>query len=606
VANNKWTSDTEQAAVARVKAGGVTVLIYTRQSVSDFDDEGRVTGASLAVQERLTRERPEFAKCKTEVFVDADVSGEDIKRRPAYQQMMERLRAAPAGSIGAVAAYDLSRFHRNTFRTFEFMAELEERRIPVFTVVDGLIRSDDQLSWGVRAMVADQYLKESGRRVGHGKRANRDKGRLQGRAPLGYRTVGERKDRKIVVEPEAAKVVRLLFTRYATGDYSAKTLADWLNTQGVRPPTVAYRRRKQEPRTIWTTSSVRSLLHTVSYLGVIKTGPGKAEVVLDGPGKNVIKGLHPALIDRATWQRCQRVAATNRRRSSSTWTRHVYPLTPILYCARCGGHMRGLRGAHDVLFYRCRASRRYLRHVRPSACDMPGVRAEDMQRALLADLRGLVAAPGVSEALSKGLTKARDPEAEYNTAMAKLDQRITNIKWQQERGDVGNEEYVERMGNVNYEKQALRSRLAAERKAFDPDLWDKKFAAIVAATVAQRTNLDPTALLAPARAQAAGKGRRALAVTGHPHPSPYVAGQYVLGHVDAGADEIEFGLWAARLPELVERIEVEVGKPEVVLLLVPRKEWARYFAQRVTLGAAFTNTRSFSPSYRRDGPSHKS
>src|SRR5207248_10690025 len=141
---------------------------------------------------------------------DADVRGENIKRRAAYQRMMARLRGAPPGTVGAVAAYDLSRFHRNTFRTFEFMAEMEDRGIPVFTAVDGLIRSDDQLTWGVRALVASQYLKETGRRVGHGKRANREKGRLQGRAPLGYQSVGERKDRQVVEEAKSAAVVREL------------------------------------------------------------------------------------------------------------------------------------------------------------------------------------------------------------------------------------------------------------------------------------------------------------------------------------------------------------------------------------------------------------
>jgi len=77
-------------------------------------------------------------------------------------------------------------------------------------------------------------------------------------------------------------------------------------------------------------------------------------------------------------------------------------------------------------------------------------------------------------------------------------------------------------------------------------------------------------------------------------------------HHDDDADEIEFSLWAARLPELGERIEVEVGKPEVCCCWVPREEWARYFTQRVALGRSVTNNRSFSPSCRRDRPSRKS
>jgi DNA invertase Pin-like site-specific DNA recombinase len=158
----EWTADREAEAVSRLKRGGVTVVAYTRQSVSDFDESGHVVGASLAVQAQQCRERPEFAKCKVEVFTDADVSGGEEGKRPAYQQMMARLRSAPAGTIGAVIAYDLSRLHRNTANFFNFMAEMERMGVLVFSVVDGLQRSDDSLSWGVKALVAAQYPKRPG------------------------------------------------------------------------------------------------------------------------------------------------------------------------------------------------------------------------------------------------------------------------------------------------------------------------------------------------------------------------------------------------------------------------------------------------------------
>jgi len=87
--------------------------------------------------------------------------------------------------------------------------------------------------------------------------------------------------------------------------------------------------------------------------------------------------------------------------------------------------------------------------------------------------------------LRKGLAKATDPEAEYMAAVAKLDDRLRNIAFQHEHRPVGessDSEFVERIAKVNIEKQALRSRLDAERKAFRADEWDERFAGIVAAT----------------------------------------------------------------------------------------------------------------------------
>lgn len=51
----------------------------------------------------------------------------------------------------------------------------------------------------------------------------------------------------------------------------------------------------------------------------------------------------------------------------------------------------------------------------------------------------------------------------------------------------------------------------------------------------------------------------------------------MLRHGRELADDVEFALWAERLPELMERIEVEVTHKNVALALVSRTDWARYF-----------------------------
>jgi DNA invertase Pin-like site-specific DNA recombinase len=212
--------------------------VYARQSVTDLDDEGHVKGASLAVQEKLCRERPEFVKCHVEVFTDPDVSGGKEDKRPEYQRMMTRLCEAPAGTIGAVVAYDLSRLHRNTANFFNFMAEMEARGILVFTATEGLQHSDDSLSWGVKALVAAEYRRKTGQNIHVNKAHQRAKGIMQGRLPVGYR---KGKNGKAVVDKKAAPVVKDLFSRYATGNYSLTTLADWMNAQGIKPPAVPFR-----------------------------------------------------------------------------------------------------------------------------------------------------------------------------------------------------------------------------------------------------------------------------------------------------------------------------------------------------------------------------
>ena len=50
-----WTRETEATAVARLRSGSTAgpipvVLVYTRQSVSKFDEAGEVRGLSLGTQ----------------------------------------------------------------------------------------------------------------------------------------------------------------------------------------------------------------------------------------------------------------------------------------------------------------------------------------------------------------------------------------------------------------------------------------------------------------------------------------------------------------------------------------------------------------------------
>jgi hypothetical protein len=60
--------------------------------------------------------RPELHGLPFEHFQDADRSGKETSRRPGYLRLIERVRTAPPGRVGAVTFYDQDRFHRNDVR----------------------------------------------------------------------------------------------------------------------------------------------------------------------------------------------------------------------------------------------------------------------------------------------------------------------------------------------------------------------------------------------------------------------------------------------------------------------------------------------------------
>lgn len=120
---DEWTKGSEAQALNRLgEAAGAgrsrpVLLVYSRQSVSGFDAEGRPRGPSLDQQLDAVLHRPELEGLAFEHFRDADRSGKETSKRPGYLALIERIRNARPGEIGGVAFYDADRLHRNATRS---------------------------------------------------------------------------------------------------------------------------------------------------------------------------------------------------------------------------------------------------------------------------------------------------------------------------------------------------------------------------------------------------------------------------------------------------------------------------------------------------------
>src|SRR5205823_14052566 len=92
---------TSKAAVTRLRAATrgprPLLMVYTRQSKSDFAPNGEPIGPSLNQQLDGVILRPEPQALRFEHFQDADRSGKEISQRPGYLAMMARLRSAMPG-----------------------------------------------------------------------------------------------------------------------------------------------------------------------------------------------------------------------------------------------------------------------------------------------------------------------------------------------------------------------------------------------------------------------------------------------------------------------------------------------------------------------------
>ena len=128
---------------------------------------------------------------------------------------------------------------------------------------------------------------------------------------MGYKAV----DKKLVIVPEEAELVRRIFQRYIEIQ-SPKIIAAELNAES----------RKTKTGKPWTTAAVYRILNNHTYVGEINY-----------KGTIIYEGEHDAIVDEQTWVRTQEILkANNPVKDPSKRTRRDIPLRGIIKCGHCG------------------------------------------------------------------------------------------------------------------------------------------------------------------------------------------------------------------------------------------------------------------------------
>ncbi|OFC84273.1 hypothetical protein BTGOE1_03310 [Bacillus thuringiensis] len=110
--------------------------------------------------------------------------------------------------------------------------------------------------------------------------------------PFGYDIV----NKKLVVNPEEAKVVQMIFEMYVKQNKGYKAITNYLNKLGYRT----------KANNLWSTIAVRDKLQNPIYAGFVKWGEYQnyASQRRKNPNPDCIfvKGVHERIIDELMWQ----------------------------------------------------------------------------------------------------------------------------------------------------------------------------------------------------------------------------------------------------------------------------------------------------------------
>ncbi|WP_274939990.1 recombinase family protein [Chordicoccus furentiruminis] len=189
------------------------------------------------------------------MYSDEGITGTSVKKREGFQSMVAD---ALAGKIDLIITKSVSRFARNTVDSLSTIRELKEHNTEVYFEKENIWTFDSkgELLITIMSSLAQEESRSISENVtwGHRKRMADGKVSIPFSTFIGY-DKGE--DGTLVVNPEQAKIIKLIFGEYLAG-LSCHAIADKLTTMGIKTP-----RGKDK----WSQTTVKSILQNEKYKG---------------------------------------------------------------------------------------------------------------------------------------------------------------------------------------------------------------------------------------------------------------------------------------------------------------------------------------------------
>lgn len=347
-------------------SGSYKVGIYIRLSKEDEEKEKYSESESIQNQRALLMQYIKENKLNfIAEYVDDGISGTSFDR-PGFNKMIEDIEN---GKINMVITKDLSRLGRNYvqsgYYTETYFPEHNVRYIAILDNIDTAIDSANNDIAPFKSILNEMYAKDTSKKINSVLQSKRKQGEYLGTAPYGYKKDPENKYH-LIIDEEAAKVVKLIFERYLEG-YGTMQIADYLSEQKIPIPS-DYNKKKRGAKSItyglWAQSTVRFILSNEIYTGTVIQGKRKklsfkSKKFIDVPEEDWVKvpNMHEAIVSIEDYERAKRIIESTK---GSRVVEKDYLFKGLLRCYDCKGYI-GIRSPdkNGNIYGRCQRYGRF-------------------------------------------------------------------------------------------------------------------------------------------------------------------------------------------------------------------------------------------------------
>ena len=283
--------------------------IYIRVSTEDQAREG----FSLGEQEEKLRQLCKYKDFEIyKVYQDAGISAKNMKDRPAFQQMLEDMKA---GKLNYIVAYKLDRVTRSVRDLEVLISTLEQYHCYLICDRDDVNTSTANGRFFVRMLTVLSQLEIEivSERTKFGLNGAIKAGHIPGKVPLGYY---RDTDKTLKVDITTKDIVLRIFELYLEGK-SYQTISNILNEEKVLSPN-----NKK-----WCDSTIDRIINNKIYMGDYERykydTDKETELFVD---------VVPPIITRVMWEEVQKQKEKNQR---SYCRNRVYIFFQKLVCPTC-------------------------------------------------------------------------------------------------------------------------------------------------------------------------------------------------------------------------------------------------------------------------------
>lgn len=263
------------------------------------------------------------------IFRDDGISGRRAEKRPEFIRMIAIAKQKPA-PFCAVLLWKFSRFARNQEESIFYKGMLSRNNVEVKSISEPILDGPfGSLIERIIEWFDEFYSINLSGEVKRGMTERVERGGAVSIPAFGYDIV----DKKYVVNPETAPIVRQIYADYLSG-MGALQIAHKLNDLGVRTTR----------GNLWENRTVDYILRNPVYIGKIRWNPnGRTRRNYDDPNIMIVDGQHEPIIDEDSFNKVQAVYEINQKRHAryahDTGKKYMYMLHGLVKCSDCGASL---------------------------------------------------------------------------------------------------------------------------------------------------------------------------------------------------------------------------------------------------------------------------